>query len=246
MSTHSRNRVYHYARTLQAWLLPYTCILCRKEAETGIDLCQACLNSLPWLDACCFRCALPLPPGAAGKNLCGACLNRPPAFYRAVSAFHYADPVAGLVTAFKYRQKLLYGEVLAALLLRRLEFCYRDSPCPDLLVPVPLHPRRLRQRGFNQALELARPIATRLGIPLHHSCCRRLRQTPPQLGLSAPQRRRNLRNAFALQAGSMQDVGRVALIDDVMTTGSTLQELSRLLISHGVREVHVWSVARTI
>ena len=163
------------------------------------------------------------------------------------AAFAYTEPVSTLITRFKYQASLQHGSVLGTLLLEQLRKDYRTQPLPDLLIPVPLHPVRLRERGFNQALVLARQLGEGLQIPVAHNLLERVRQTQPQQGLSARERKRNLRRAFRLQHAAIpESCNSVALIDDVVTTMSTVHELARVLrhdCTHNL-EVHVWCIAR--
>ena len=244
MSTRLAERVYYWIKNSQYWLLPGTCVVCRRASGRPLDLCETCEQSLPLIRRPCPRCGLPLPAGTR-RRPCGFCLLRPPPFHCCVAPLRYAPPVDGLISGFKYHARLPAGKVLAGSLAAALVRFYRGRPLPQLLIPVPLHPRRLRSRGYNQALELAREIAPALGLPLDPGCCRRHLETPPQKGLDARQRRRNLRGAFSLEDGAaLAGLRRVALLDDVITTGSTAGEITRLLLRAGVAEVHVWALAR--
>src|SRR5690606_24249927 len=149
----------------QFCLLPGRCVVCRRPSGLPRDLCAPCLASFARIGRPCRSCGLPLPPGAPKlepesldspePGLCGACINRERRFARTVAAFAYTEPVSSLIAGFKYRAGLPQGRVLGDLLLRDLQACYADAPLPQLLLPVPLHPTRLRERGFNQALVLA-------------------------------------------------------------------------------------------
>jgi ComF family protein len=184
----------------------------------------------------CPRCALPSPGGA----VCGRCLRHPPAFDRARAAFSYGFPLDALIQHFKYAGDLALADLFAELLAEKL----KDQPRPDLLLAMPLHPRRLTERGYNQAAEIARRLAPRLDMSWRPDGLRRLRDTPPQAGLKLLARRRNLRGAFAcdLDLGGL----RVALLDDVMTSGSSLGELAKCVRRAGAVEVEAWVVARTL
>lgn len=219
-------------------LLPPVCALCGDPGAFGADLCRACRDDLPWNRHACRRCALPLPAASRGA-LCGECLRRPPPFDRALAPFRYAPPLDHLLLGLKHRRRLDAAHSLGGLMAGWL--AQRIHEPPELILPVPLHPARLRRRGFNQSLELARRIASALELPLAGRCCRRLRDTPPQAELNAPQRRRNLRGAFEVSAPLPS---RVAVIDDVMTTGSTARELTRCLRRAGAKEIEVWVCAR--
>lgn len=173
--------------------------------------------------------------------MCGRCLRREPPFAAAWVPLRYAHPLDLLEARFKFHADLAAGRVLSALMI---EHAAVDVPArPELLIPVPLHAARLRERGYNQALELARPLARAFAIPLRADLLLRTRATPPQTGLDAKTRRRNLRGAFAVAAAAALP-GHVALIDDVMTTGATLHECARVLRRSGVARVDVWALAR--
>ncbi|NCT66448.1 MAG: ComF family protein [Rhodanobacteraceae bacterium] len=231
-----RQAVDRIAPRLLRTLLPPRCLLCGGRGD-GRDLCAACAADCLPNAPCCPRCALPLETAAP---LCGRCLKRAPPFAAAWAPFRYGHPLDLLETRFKFGRDLAAGRVLAELMIER---AHRDAPArPDLLLPIPLHPARLRERGYNQALELARPLARALAIPLGHERLVRTRATPPQTGLDAAARRRNLRDAFALAPGPLP--AHVALLDDVMTTGATLREAARTLRRAGVARVDVWALAR--
>lgn len=203
-----------------------------------MDLCSACRTELPWIESACPRCALPLADARA--ELCGACIHRPPPFVAAAAPLHYRSPVDHLILGVKFGARLQFARLLGELFAHWA--AERDLPLPDALVPVPLHPRRQRERGFNQALELARPLGRQLGIPVLPAACRRIRATDRQTRLDARTRRANVRGAFAVEAGLR--AGHVAIVDDVMTTGSTVAALARALLQAGVRQVDVWCIAR--
>jgi ComF family protein len=233
-----------WARLGQHLLGPAPCPLCGAPVHGPAGLCPGCLRDLPWLLTACARCAAPLagPPGSAG--LCGRCLRHPPRYDAAFAALHYQAPVDRLVTGLKFHGQLPLARVLGGLLAERLaaHLAARDDPPPALLLPVPLHPTRLRRRGFNQALEMAREVAARLDLPVDHQACRRIRPTAPQTDLPAGERRRNVRNAFA--APSPLPARHVAILDDVVTTGHTVDEVTRALQRAGAQRVEVWALAR--
>jgi len=216
--------------------LPQSCLLCGERVVGGL-LCAGCEADMPLLPrARCPQCALPSPDGA----LCGHCLRRPPAFTRAVAVYGYAFPLDALVKHCKYGGALEVTDWFADRLAAELA----GVPPPDLILPMPLHPARLAERGFNQAAEIARRLARSLEIPWSPEGCRRVRDTPPQAGLELKARRRNLRGAFACD---LDLTGRrVALVDDVMTSGASLDELAKVVRKAGAAEVHAWVVARTL
>lgn len=229
------DRVDGWWRRLQRCVLPERCLVCAEPGVAGLDLCPACRDALPWNASACQACALPLPALDAAQR-CGACQRQPPPLALVASACVYAAPVDGLLRRFKFHQDLAAGRLLAALLQARCT----GLPRPQALLPVPLHRARLRQRGYDQALELARPLARALGLPLCDGL-QRVRATAPQSELDARARRRNLRHAFAVRAPLP---AHVALIDDVMTTGATLHAAARALRRAGVARVDAWVVAR--
>lgn len=228
---------WHAAKaTLQRLVLPFRCLLCGGPGADGLDLCRDCASELPRNRRCCARCALPLAEPAA---LCGRCQRRPPPWSAAWVPFRYAWPLDRLETRFKFGADLAAGRVLSTLWLREP----LPMECPDLIVPVPLHRHRLRERGYNQAIELARPLARTLRVPLENTWLQRGRGTSPQTELGAAARRRNVHGAFVART----DVAwpeHVALLDDVMTTGATLVECSGVLRRAGVKRIDVWALAR--
>lgn len=227
--------VYKWPLWFQRQLLPCQCRLCQAPDSSDLGLCPGCLNDLPWLGSACPRCARPLP---RPDRPCGSCQTHPPAFDRAIALFRYAAPLDALLLQLKFSQAVHLARMFAALLAERV----RTETLPDCILPVPLHPARQRERGFNQAIEIARPLAHRLGCALDLDTCLRTRATPPQSRLSAPERRRNLRGAFTL---TRVPARHLVLLDDVMTTGSTLNELALLLRQGGAERIDVWVCART-
>jgi ComF family protein len=222
---------------VHGWVLPPRCVLCLDPGRVPLlDLCPACLAELPAMPIACPRCAEPLH-GAA----CVACAaSGPPPYERALAAYRYAWPVDALVRGFKYHGQLAHGRVLGTLLAEAV--LSAEVAPPDLIVPVPLHPERERERGYNQAWELARVAARRLGVRAAAEACRRVRHTAPQASLDAAARRANLAGAFV--APRPLPGARVAVVDDVLTTGATLGAVADALHAAGVAHVQVWTVAR--
>ncbi len=223
-------------RRLRQFVLPWRCLLCGAAGANGLDLCIDCAAELPRNRSCCARCALPL---ATPAQCCGECLRRSPPWDAAWAPFRYGWPLDRLEARYKFGADLAAGRVLSTL--------WRREPCPvelpQLLLTVPLHRSRLRQRGYNQALELARPLARELALPLRHDALQRVRRTAAQTELDARGRRGNMRGAFVLGAGVALPA-HVAILDDVMTTGATLAECARVLRRAGVQRVDVWALAR--
>lgn len=221
-------------------LLPLRCLVCQAPGAAGLDLCAACAADLPWNDPACARCGLPLP---VAEPACGACLRRAPPFDACLATFRYGPPLDRLLPRLKYHGDLAAGALVAALMLQRLQAVSAAHALPEALVPVPLHPARLGRRGYNQALELARPLARAFAIPVQPELLRRTRATAAQTELGADARRSNVRGAFAASAGVMVPA-HVALVDDTMTTGATVAECARALRAAGCTRVDVWVAAR--
>ncbi len=232
--------IYENLKGIQQWLFPGSCVLCAARIASGEDFCPQCERSLPYLAGGCPQCASPMMPTTASGSHCGECQRRPPAFSRTLAMFHYSSPIDRLIQSLKYHHRLEIARVLGQRLARFLQT--HGVASSNLLIPVPLHTTRLRERGFNQSLELARPVAKRLGLSLDYTCATRTRQTAPQTDLAPKARQRNVRGAF--RASDAVAGRRVAILDDVMTTGHTVDSLARCLRRAGARDVEVWVVAR--
>lgn len=219
-------------------LFPPTCYLCLEPGQPpALDLCLACEQELPWLGCCCAACAMPT---AVAVDRCERCRAAPHVFDAACVACRYEFPVVELIHRMKYRGELALARVLGTVLGHRL--VTRAGPRPDLVIPVPLHAARERERGFNQARELSRYAAREVGLPLGDRLVRRLRATAEQAALPAGQRRANLHGAFV--AGPEVAGRNVAIVDDVLTTGATADALAQALFAAGAHRVEVWAVAR--
>ena len=217
-------------------LLPQDCLLCGALSWQR-PLCAACYADLPPLPAPrCPQCATPTPNG----EICGRCLRAPPAFDAAFAPWRYDFPLDRLVQALKYNGRLALSGLFADALAQVLPEDFRA----DLLLPVPLHPQKLSERGFNQALEIAKPLAVARGLHLSSDKVVRQRHTPSQTTLPWGQRAANIKNAFLCHA-DLRGL-RVALIDDVLTSGATASELARTLKLHGAAHVTVLAVARAL
>lgn len=225
---------------LEAFLdraFPARCRRCLDPGIAGLDLCAACFRELPRLGTACRRCAEPLPRPAL---LCGQCLRAPPAFSLARVPFLFVPPVSTWIMQLKFHDDLAAGRLLGRLLARALR---RPPTAVDALIPVPLHGRRLRERGFNQAREISRELRAGTGLPILDTALERTRSTPQQSALPRMERRRNMRQAFT--AAPQVEGLRIALIDDVVTTGSTADAAAGALRAAGAVDVQVWAVART-
>lgn len=230
-------------RKLQSWLestLP--CALCHAPADHRRDsiLCSHCVALLPWYDSPrCPQCALPNASGA----LCGICLQHAPAFDHTLTAFRYAYPLDHLLHQFKYHQQLSLGHLLANRLFGRLPTLTALAQ-PDVMMAMPMHPNRVKERGFNHALELAKQAHRHWQVPLEMEGCTRIVDTPAQAGMDMKTRIRNLRSAFATNA---QWHGKhVMVVDDVMTTGASMHAVAKVLKRAGATRVTALVLARTL
>lgn len=229
--------------------LPPVCPLCGKtlpssslHRQSDRSFCSDCRTGMtPVTSPCCPRCALPYPTLAGSDHLCEECLRRPPPFLWSAAAGIYTGELRHAIHRFKFEGALHLDRALADLLLVALQ-PRLEVFAPTLLVPVPLHPARLRQRSFNQALLLARHLGRRCDIAVAPRLLRRVRATPPQQGLSAEERRCNLRQAFLLSRPLAGE--RVLLIDDVMTTGATARACAQVLVEGGASAVAVAVLGR--
>lgn len=218
-----------------ALLAPQRCAFCgAREASDGV--CVACRPELPWNEISCPGCAQPLSAAA----LCPKCLKRRPSFDAAWTAFVHLDPVRHGIHRFKFAAAFDQGRLLGRLMAQRL--AQRAAPRPDLLIPVPMPRIKLLKRGFNQTHELARSIRGVLKLEVDFQAAQFLRTPQEQIGQSAAQRRRNLRGAFHIE----RDLSglHVALLDDVMTTGATLDALARAARKAGAAQIEAWALAR--
>jgi len=227
-------------RWLETLLWPAACLLCGRARVGDIDLCANCVADLPRNEPACPLCAEPLPSSGIAR-VCGECLRDPPPFRCSVVPYRYAYPLDHLVRGLKFRNELACGRVLGELFSRCV--LMRGEPLPEAIIPVPLAPQRFRQRGYNQTSELALAVRRCTGVPVQTEVVIRQRETAEQAGLDRKARRKNVRGAFTaiapLRARS------VAILDDVVTTGSTVRELASVLQQAGAENVAVWAIART-
>ncbi|UPG94242.1 ComF family protein [Luteibacter aegosomatissinici] len=227
-----RTTLAHIARLF----MPPRCLLCGAAGHEGIELCAPCGASLERNTSQCRRCALPL---ARTADLCLECTKETRPWHSIWVPYRYAWPLDLLETRFKFGGSLVAGNVLS----RQWIAAGAPPQLPELIVPVPLHTARLRERGFNQALELVRPLARHIHVPVCARVLERTRPTNAQSGLDAEQRAENVRRAFRVR--DVPAVKHVAVVDDVMTTGATLAACTLALLEAGVERVDVWALART-
>ncbi|OGS75736.1 MAG: phosphoribosyltransferase [Gallionellales bacterium GWA2_55_18] len=231
-----RNVILNISAEIKHFLPAQPCVLCGSMSREGL-WCAACDDTLPYLDAAyCPSCALPTPTG----EICGQCLKHPPLFAHTTAVFGYTFPLDKLIQAMKYGEQLALAYAFAEKLAHRID----KTELPDCIIPMPLHPAKLRERGFNQSQLLAAKTACGLGIELLPNACQRVRDTLPQSALPWKERKKNMRDAFCCDADL---TGRhVALVDDVLTTGASLNALAGAVQKRGADRVSAWVVARTL
>ncbi len=256
LSLEVRGAIYRSVAVLTRilnFLYPPRCAACgrRFDLDANYRVCRACLDRAERLAApLCSICGHPLGNTAGREDRCGACLDAPPSYARARAIARYRASaeddrrsLAAMIRRHKYGLDQSLGRALA-------EYLGAELPCPaediDLVVPVPLHRRRLRWRGFNQGALLAAAVAERLGRPLELGTLVRTRPTTPQTSHSHDERRRNMRGAFRVKRSERIRGRRVLLVDDVMTTGATVNECARALLAVGARRVEVLTLARVL
>ncbi|MGH8120891.1 MAG: ComF family protein [Gammaproteobacteria bacterium] len=242
----NKNNPVKVNRNAAPWRWPFPspgiCYLCSSFLkQEDFFLCADCKNDFPLNDRACPVCAVPV---TGNMTLCGSCLQaRVHPVEKSLALLRYVYPVNRLIHDLKFNGRIEIARFLGRWMARYASA--RGMPVPEGLVPVPLHRSRVRERGYNQSLEIARVIGGHLNIPVFHDSCRRIINTPPQSAVSAALRGQNLRGAFALAGRWKLLPGHVALIDDVITTGSTVNELARLLRDNGIGRVDAWASART-
>lgn len=222
---------------LKNTLFPLQCLNCQKASAKAI--CPSCFNQLPWLRDGCYICGNAITGKPASKNICGKCLTTPPFFDHTIAALRYQEPISHLLTQLKFSEKLNNVSILSNLLLAKVN----QEALPDLILPVPLHKKRIQHRGFNQALEISKKLSKQLNIPVDTTAIKRVKNTTPQSSLPAKHRQKNIKNAFEL----IQPIKakHIAIVDDIVTTGNTVNELARMIKKQQDCYIEVWCVART-
>ncbi|HEY9032073.1 MAG TPA: ComF family protein [Kangiella sp.] len=216
------------------------CEPCLSAVQRQGQYCQQCGNSLgkqPF-GATCGQCLGKQPFGAT----CGQCLRKPPRYQKLVAATHYEFPVSHAISEMKFEKQLHHIRSFSNLLIEEINNHYQNKELPEAIVPIPLHSNRLRERGFNQSQLIAKHLTRKLQVPLLDHALLRVKDTPHQIGLKAIERRKNLKRAFEIKQTMPK---HIALVDDVVTTGSTIQEASKQCLKHGVERIDVWCLAKT-
>lgn len=230
--------------------MPRHCLFCLEKTQNSTNLCISCLDTLTLNSSCCRRCASPMEyTSRPHKLLCGNCLSHQYYYDKVYSPYTYSHDIRYLITNLKYHKKIHFAKILAELFTRQADFSAaknttETTACqlPQLIIPMPMHTKRLRARGYNQALEISRFLASYYQLPLDYQHFVRTRYTQLQAGLAASERQKNVANAFTLKKPLVYN--HIALIDDVMTTGSTVNEAAKVLKKNGIKQVDIWTIAR--
>lgn len=235
--------IYQLRTITQLLKLPVICILCGHTSREPHAVCNACKQLLTPLQQACFQCALPMANALVSSTehsmaVCGHCCKKKPSVDRVFCVYQFEELLREAIHQFKYHQGLYLTTFLTDLILEALS---EDAYQTQCLIPVPIHRKKLKQRGFNQAAELTKQIAKQLKIPYQLNLCKKIIDTPSQAGLNAKHRLTNLTQAFSSKPTKLK---HVTLIDDLITTGNTANELAYLLKQQGVKRVDLWCCAR--
>ena len=228
-------------------LFPECCLACgtRMKGHRNISFCQVCLQDVRFIkEPFCTTCGKPFAKSAGRSHLCSDCLQGRWFFTRARAVVYYQEPIAGAVKVFKYSGKMYGLETFAA--LTQQYYLQHPYPEPDLILPVPLHPKRLRMRGFNQALVLGRKLFPRSKWRIDPHILERHQWTCAQTGLSGLERRKNVKYAFRVKKSEKIQNKRILLVDDIFTTGATVNECARILLKNKAADVEVFTFARSL
>ena len=219
-------------------------MLCGDSVDRSISLCESCQADLPLITSACKQCGIPLGDVEQTTNvsLCGQCIQQPPAVDYTLSVYHYETPLDYMISQMKFQQQLSYAAILGELFESRILDLTPESELPDAILPMPLHKKRLVKRGFNQSIEISRAIVRNKPLPMLLNAVKRSKETLEQTKLSKKDRQKNIRGCFEIV--SVPIYSHIVIIDDVVTTGATVNELAKTLKDAGVKRVGVWSIAR--
>lgn len=230
-------------------IYPPRCALCLASSQiankAAIELCEACKNDLKIVTTACFQCGIPLQQ-TSSKQLCGECLKKSPSYEQVISVYHYQQPLIWLIQQMKFHKKTRIAHLLAQLMSRYIKQCIAGNliSIPDVIIPVPLHHKRQHQRHFNQAEELSKVISKALQKPIDTQYIERHLSSQQQSGLDAKQRKKNVKGIFKITNRKNKQYQHAVIIDDVMSTGSTVNEVAKILKKSGIKKVDVWVLAR--
>lgn len=226
----------------QTFLFSRFCYLCEQALAHTFPLCRDCLRQLPILADACEQCGRKT---YTIKSICGQCLKKPPPFSKMVACFTYQDPIKEMIHGYKFSQQLYWGPIFSQFLSHACKHRYKNDNWPEALLPLPLHHKRLKERGFNQSLEIAKMVSKRLACPLFTKAVERKKATVPQHQLPLKARQPNVNNAFDIPS-HIHLPKHIAILDDVVTTGATVTALASALKKAGTQRVDIWCIARTM
>lgn len=251
-------KIIDYLKKISARFFPHICVLCGRFSHRPHDLCEPCLRDLPYSSHACSICARPSAAIFAEHlskslskslsiphllSICEICSSCPPSFDSSYALFLYQFPITKLIMNLKFGHSLTNARLFGEILYQKIHSeWYHNKTLPECIIPMPLHSQRLKERGFNQALEIARPIAKSLRLPIEYKQCHRIKTTAAQATLAAQNRRRNIKNAFHIDG--QLNYQYVAVLDDVITTGQTMNEFCNTLKLAGIQKIDVWCCAR--
>lgn len=242
----SQKRDQGCMKGLLDFIFPRHCLLCGTKHHLLATnyLCEGCHADFVVNNTPCGRCGIPMVVQQAHSEglVCGQCQKSPPVYERCWSPFIYAQPLEWVIQQLKFNDRLSFAPLLSELMIQNMPASMLKQRKPDAIIPMPLHNKRLKQRGFNQSLLLAKPLASVVGVKIDSSSCLRCSNTEHQTGKSARQRKQNIKGAFKFD--NHQNYRYLAIFDDVVTTGSSVSELGETLKKSGVDRVDVWSLAR--
>jgi len=227
--------VNNWCNIIQYSLLPPNCIFCGRKGEGQKDLCGHCLQSFAQLPEHCSCCARAIPKNA----LCGHCQKQPPYFNKVYAPYPHQGEIRYLINQLKFENVFYYSKILGELLA---DFLQTKADYPDTILPVPLHPNRYKQRNYNQSLEIAKVVSKKLNIPIDYKSCIRIKDTAHQINLDPKQRKKNIQNCFKIKTPFQSK--HIAILDDVITTGATANELAKILKAAGAERVDIWVCSR--
>lgn len=231
--------LYRLSSQVINWLAPHKCFGCEAIIETPKPFCEACYIELPFQHNACGQCGQAF---ARKTDYCGRCISEPPYYDSCLCPFEYQTPISDLICALKYNDKPELAKKIGLMLAD--EIIQSESPLPEAILPVPIHTSRLRSRGFNQAKLIAVTVGNELGIPVINNAVIKRKATPPQAQQSLSIRKNALNNCFEVK--HKINAQHLAIIDDVVTTGSTVNEIAKTLKKNGVDYIQVWAVAHTL
>ncbi len=220
----------------------HACVFCNLEQDRrrNMAICSVCQLAIERRGHYCYQCGFELKTNSS--QFCGSCLKKPKPYRRLIATCDYQFPINNAIGQLKFNRQLHIGKALSHLLSDKLKQAYQEHAWPDALVPIPLHRKRLAERGFNQSLLISKFLSESVKKPLLSNSLIRVKNTSHQIGLKAVERRKNLKGAFQVKQTLPK---HIALIDDVVTTGATISEATKICLKHGAEQIDIWCLAKT-